>query len=65
MYYAHAKEHKEFLENKYEEKFFVAKCIIPKGYEYFQGIDLNGASGYASYGIIFKIENYEQIKNND
>ena len=65
MYYAHAKEHKEFLENNYEEKFFVAKCIIPKGYEYFQGIDLNGAPGYASYGIIFKIENYEQIKNND
>lgn len=60
--YAHANYYKKLLGKYYDGEFFVAKCIIPKGYEYFEGIDLNGAPGYASDGIIFQIENYEQNK---
>lgn len=56
--YAHAKCNKEVLEKYYDEEFFIAKCIIPKGYEYFEGVDSNGTPGYASDGIIFEIENY-------
>lgn len=63
--YANAKYNKKVLEKYYDRDFFIAKCIIPKGYEYFEGVDLNGAPGYASDGIIFQIENYEQIKNNN
>lgn len=63
--YAHAKYNKKLLGKYYDGEFFVAKCIIPKGYEYFEGVDLSGVSGYASDGIIFQIENYEQDKNND
>lgn len=63
--YAHANYHKMLFGKYYNGEFFVAKCIIPKGYEYFEGVDLTGFPGYASDGIIFQIENYEQIKNND
>jgi hypothetical protein len=61
--YTTAKKCKDLFDVLLEEEHFIAKCIIPKKYEYFEGIDSNGFPGYASDGIIFQIENYEVMPN--
>ena len=42
-----------YYQNRFENNFHLFECKIPAGTEYYEGVDSNSLSGYASERIVF------------